>query len=219
MAAELVRRQHEWTFDWSFSIFSAMRSDVWIRRVTSTALILGIGAALASISSCVLFDAPADLPLAPTRRPTILRSQVTPSAAIPLGELPSDGQFIVPIEIPDPTQPVSWVAYHDLNTASSASDAHLVQFQTIVGSTNAANIPFPYPTFTVRPGILSANSCHTIRFVVSLSQTDDPDPNLSDSIDWFIVPAGNPGGCTTYDGGGVYGVITDASAAGDAEGG
>jgi len=194
-----------------------MRSGVLARRVVSVALILGVGAAITSNSACVLLDAPADLPLAPTRRPTILRSQVTPSASMPLGQIPADGIFIVPIEIPDPTQPVAWTAYLDLDTPrpqAAADDARIVKLTTIVGSSSAPNIA--YPTFTLKPARVDSTTCHTIHFVVSLQLSDNPDPSLSDSIDWFVVPGGNPGGCTSYDGGGVYGVIPEAGVVDDA---
>ncbi len=192
-----------------------MRSVVWIRRLASACVIFGAAAALATNASCVLLDGPADLPLPATRRPTILRSQVSPSASIPLGGLPVDG-FVVPIEIPDPTQDVVWVAYFDLDLSSGANPQNFViAGETISGSSDAPNIA--YANFSVPPGRVIGNSCHTVHFVVALASAPD-DPNLSDSIDWFIVPGGNAGGCTTYDGGG-YSLIPDAAATDASDGG
>lgn len=192
-----------------------MRSVVWIRRLASAAVILGAAIALTSNTSCVLLDGPADLPLPAVRRPTILRSQVSPSAASPLGELPVDG-FVVPIEIPDPTQSATWTAYLDLDPASGANPQNSAVDgpNVIVGSSDAPNVRFV--NFNVgAPRV--GNSCHTVHFVVALTGAEE-DPNLSDSIDWFIVPGGNAGGCTTYDGGG-YSLIPDAAATDASDGG
>ena len=194
-----------------------MRSRVWIRRFASACLILGGAAGLAANSSCVLLDGPADLQLPATRRPTILRSQVIPSASLPLGDLPAGDIFTVPLEIPDPSQSVTWIAYLDLNGVQSISEqqsAQLVSPQTIVGSSNAPDINTT-PAFSVQPSRVQGNACHTIHFIVALTSAfnnSDPDPNLSDTIDWFIAPGGNYGGCTTFDGGGVYSIIPDAAA-------
>jgi hypothetical protein len=204
--------EHQWSDDWAFSFYSAMRSVVWIRRVASASVILGAAAALASNASCVLIDGPADFPLAPTRRPTILRSQVVPSASIPLGEgeLPSGG-FIVPLEIPDPSQDVTWAAYADAPLAGgNLQQFEIINPQTIVGSADAPNITLA--SFEVPPSRLNGNSCHTIHFVVTLgTSVDNVDPDLSDSIDWGVVPFGNLGGCTTYDGGSNFSITPDAS--------
>jgi hypothetical protein len=186
-----------------------MRSVVWIRRVASASVILGAAAALAS-NACVLLDGPADLPLPATRRPTILRSQVVPSASIPLGELPASGGFIVPLEIPDPSQSVTWAAYADAPLASGDLGPFVIDGETIVGSNDAPNITDV--NFNVSPSSLKANACHTIHFVVTLgTSVDNVDPDLSDSIDWWIAPGGNLGGCTTYDGGSNFSITPDAS--------
>ncbi|MEO7110225.1 MAG: hypothetical protein ABI183_07305 [Polyangiaceae bacterium] len=194
-----------------------MRSVVWIRRFASAGLVLGAAAALASNASCVLIDGPADLPLPAIRRPTILHGQVAPSAAVPLGEFPVGG-FVVPLEIPDPTQSVTWSAFLDLDLSSGANPgpAH-IETETIQGSSDAPNIA--YVNFTPPAPRAGTGNCHTIHFVVALgTSTDDIDPNLSDTIDWQIVPGGNPGGCTTYDGGG-YSLIPDAAGADASDGG
>ncbi len=194
-----------------------MRSVVWIRRLASAGMIFGAAAGLASNASCVLLDGPADLPLPAIRRPTILRSQVVPSAAVPLGGFPVGG-FIVPIEIPDPTQDVTWSAYLDLDLSSGANP-QVARFDgdTISGASDAPNIA--YVNFTPGAPRAGSGSCHTIHFVVALgTSTDDVDPNLSDTIDWLIVPGGNAGGCTTYDGG-PYSLIPDAAATDASDGG
>jgi hypothetical protein len=184
-----------------------MRSVVWTRRIASAAVILGFGAGLASVVSCVLIDAPADLTLPATRRPTILRSQVSPSASIPLGELPSI--FVVPLEIPDPSQTVTWAAYADPSLTSGEIGAG-IDGLSIPGSNDAPNITTV--NFTVSPSSLNSNTCHTIHFVVTLgTSVTNLDPDLSDSIDWFIAPFGNLGGCTTYDGGSNFSITPDAA--------
>jgi hypothetical protein len=145
-----------------------------------------------------------------------LRSQVAPSAATPLGELPVDG-FVVPIEIPDPTQDVTWTAYFDLDLSSGANPQNFAVDgpNIIVGSSGAPNIR--QVNFFVGASRVTGDSCHTVHFVVALASSPD-DPNLSDSMDWFIVPGGNAGGCTTYDGGG-YTLIPDAAATDAGDGG
>ncbi len=185
-----------------------MRSVVWIRSFASACVILGAAAGLASNASCVLIDGPADLPLPATRRPTILRAQVSPSASSPIDALPVDG-FVVPLEIPDPTQDVVWNAYFDLPLSGDVNpDTFRIDGNTVFGSSGAPNITSV--NFSVGASRVTGNSCHTVHFVVALASSPD-DPNLSDSIDWFIVPGGNAGGCTTYDGGG-YSLIPDAAA-------
>jgi hypothetical protein len=189
-------------FDWAVSFFSAMRSVVWIRRLASAGMIFGAAAGLASNASCVLLDGPADLPLPAIRRPTILRRQVVPSAAVPL----------------DPTQDVTWSAYLDLDLSSGANP-QVARFDgdTISGASDAPNIA--YVNFTPGAPRAGSGSCHTIHFVVALgTSTDDVDPDLSDTIDWLIVPGGNAGGCTTYDGG-PYSLIPDAAATDASDGG
>lgn len=204
--------ESKWTaFDWAISIFSAMSREVSARFLAGFALICASGVAIATNTSCVLIDGPPDLPVPPVRRPTILRSQVAPSALTPIGALPPDGQFSVPIEIADPTQSVTWVAFVDYGQPSDEIDSN-----TLFGSSTAADIQTV--TFNVPAQRLQGGECHTILFLVALStafnssNAHDTDPNLSDTIVWYFAPGGNEGACTTYDGGGNDGAFPNVDA-------
>ncbi|MGH7283187.1 MAG: hypothetical protein ACRELY_16800 [Polyangiaceae bacterium] len=184
-----------------------MRSVVLKRFLAGFALMCAAGIAIATNSSCVLIDGPPDLPVPPVRRPTIIRSQVTPSALTPIGALPPDGLFTVPIEISDPTQSVTWVAFIDYGQPS----VFLILSDTLPGSSTAADIQTV--TFNVPAQRMQGGECHTILFLVALStafnnsNAQDTDPSLSDTVVWYFAPGGNEGACTTYDGGGNDGAF------------
>lgn len=187
-----------------------MRSVVVKRFAAGIALLCAGGVAIATNSSCVLIDGPPDLPTSPVRRPTIIRSEVVPSAFTPIGTLPPDGQFDVPIEIADPTQSVSWVAFVDYGQPFDEFDSN-----TLFGSSTAADIQTV--KFNVPLQRLQDGQCHTVLFLVALStafQGDphDIDPSLSDTVVWYFAPGGNEGACTTYDGGGNDGAFPNVDA-------
>ena len=188
-----------------------MRSVVLKRFAAGFAFLCAGGVAIATNSSCVLIDAPPDLPTSPVRRPTIIRTQVVPSALTPIGVLPPNGEFIVPVEIADPTQSAAWIAFIDYG-----QPADLIANGTLEGSSSAADIQTV--TFDVPPQRIQGGQCHTIMFLVALStafSSGDPhdvDPNLSDTVVWYFAPGGNAGACTTYDGGGNDGAFPNVDA-------
>ena len=179
-----------------------MRSVVVRRFLAGFALMCAGGVAIATNSSCVLIDGPPDLPVPPNRRPTILRSQVLPPATAPIGALLPNGEFDVPVEMPDPTQTATWYVFVDY----SDDNQRPLAVGNIGGSSSAPDITTVL--FNVSPSLVVGTQCHTIHFLVALasaisqSNPHDTDPFLSDTVDWYFAPGGNAGGCSTYDGGG-----------------
>ncbi len=190
-----------------------MRSIVNARAVVQVASAALVGAALLATASCILLDDPADLPSPPTRRPTILSA--TPAPGV-IGEVPTKA-FQVQVEIPDPTQSVTYLAILDFNTPS----ARPLTAQNIIGSPTAPDIATA--EFSVPPTRVNDGLCHNIHFLVTLSQTFTgsavADPSLSDTADWFYAPGGNLGGCSVYDGGANDGSFPDAAPVDASDGG
>lgn len=193
-----------------------MSKGVWRRRLGGFAIVCAAGAAIATNTSCILIDPPPDLPVPAVRRPTILRTQANPPADTPLAALLPNGEFDLQLELPDPTQSVTWAAFLDYGL----DDAFTIDAQNIVGSPNAPDIVKVF--FNLPPQRVAGTQCHYIHFVVALSSAfknpndlHDTDPNLSDTIDWIYVPGGNPAACTTYDGGGNDGAFPDDGATDD----
>jgi hypothetical protein len=154
-------------------------------------------AALSAIASCILADAAPALPKPPSLRPTIVKGSVFPSASEPVGDLPAE--FLVPVELADPTKPFEWKVFVDFDPLGNADD-FVEQRGGNAGSVTAPNLQVV--PFSVNKDRL-AGGCHRIEFVVALrfDSARASDPLLSDSVTWFYTPTGNLAGCTTYDGG------------------
>jgi hypothetical protein len=183
----------------------------WVERAT---VIFVAGAALSATASCILADAAPELPKPASLRPTIVKGSVFPSASQPIGDLPPE--FLVPVELADPTKPFEWKVFVDFDPLRNPGDIP-EQSGASPGSSTAANLQVV--PFSVNRDRLSG-SCHRIEFVVALrfDSARASDPLLSDSVTWFYAPTGNLAGCTTYDGGAGNDAAfpADAAEAGDA---
>jgi hypothetical protein len=176
---------------------------------------VALSAIVSCVVSCVLADAAPELPKPASLRPTIVKGSVFPSTSEPIGGLPAE--FLVPVELADPTKPFEWKVFVDFDPLGNADD-FVEQRGGSPGSASAANLQVI--PFSVNRDRLSG-SCHRIEFVVALrfDSARASDPLLSDSVTWFYAPTGNLAGCSTYDGGPGNDAAFPADAADAGDGG
>ena len=93
----------------------------WPERLRERGAVLVAGVALSAIASCILADPAPELPKPASLRPTIVKGSVSPSASEPIGDLPVE--FLVPVELADPTRPFEWKVFVDFR---NITDEHYV---------------------------------------------------------------------------------------------
>jgi hypothetical protein len=171
---------------------------------------------IALLASCILGEPTGDLPKRPASRPTILRDRLIPSATNVVGTWPPN--FIVPVELADPTASFEWAAFVDFNprTDEGLQLAGVSTFEqsNVTSAERDLEIPIPVPTDLGR--------CHVIEVVVALalesldnpSTAHTPRPPGGDSITWFYSGSGDLAGCPVLDAGLEAGRLDDAGEGG-----
>jgi hypothetical protein len=161
--------------------------------------------AAGGIAACITAPPP-DLPILPARGPRILEDGVQPPTNAYLTELPADGQFLVPVEVNDPTQEIVGRVFVDFYPGSDNMRSATAADQMITAQPALDGGP------TIMSFMLSATAdlgdptaCHLIQFFVadSFSGRSGHTPGDSlgaDSVSWFYTPNG-PNGCFGYDAG------------------
>jgi hypothetical protein len=184
-----------------------IRGSIRARRALAATLAasaaLGLIAVL--VGSACITTAPPDLPALPLRGPRILDNSAQPVAYQTLSALPPDGQFVVSVEVSDPTKLITGRAFIDYYPGDGTMG--------ITGSATTVTVPpaldggLTQVAFTITPSALGdPTTCHSITFFVddafSSTGTGHSAGNSlgGDSVTWFYAPGG-PGGCLTYDAG------------------
>lgn len=139
---------------------------------------------MATVVAC-LTDPPPDLPL-PSQPPTIVHDAVSPPYEL-ITELPPHNQFVVPIQVPDPSAACQYKLFVDSQlTAEPNCD--------LSGIANGIA-----PQYVIPPQQLDPTACHVITFALVQG---------TDSVTWQYVPAS----CLVYDAGPFQsGAFPDAS--------
>ena len=171
---------------------------------------------------CVLIEPSGELPRIPPTRPTIRRAEVVPSASQVLSTFPRE--FIVPVELADPTQPFEYAAFIDYNAATGEG----LQIAPTKSDFDPGNTSKRVRVITVALNPPAASGrCHTVEILVALrfessvtAQTaHTPAEPGGDIVTWFYNPSGDPAGCPSLDAGIDSGVDAGADADASQEGG
>jgi hypothetical protein len=161
----------------------------------------GLVVAFACLShACVIADPPADLPRVPLRRPVIVST--IPPRDHPLGTWPVDGQFILNVEVQDPTLPIYTQGFVDYRPGRVGQEDLYEQYvevsdvPTLDGGLRTVTITLDAP--------LTLGRCHTVEILVA--QTPFQSPHLprepgANVAYWTYSPTGNFDGCSFFDAG------------------
>jgi hypothetical protein len=156
-------------------------------RVASIVATASAAVAAATIQSACLTAEPPPLPSAPVVRPTIIHDLVQPGAGVPLRGWPSEGQFLVPVDVPQ-NQLFTWAVFVDYDPASPAQATRYSP--PIPPPQGPVSFTLPEPT---------DGFCHRIDFLVSAST--DATLYLSgdgDIVTWWYT--GGNANCNPYSG-------------------
>jgi hypothetical protein len=181
------------------------------RRITIAAFAGASLAGAAALVACVIADPPADLPPIQHHRPNIVHGATSPSDGRVLSTWPS--QFLVPVEIVDPTSCYQWRVFVDfdpitnplevLDNPDETDGKVCPSLATLDGGVDLVDFSLTPPSDTTQ--------CHVVEFEVALSfrgaSPHTPDSFGSDSVHWFYNPSGDVGACPTYDAGAIDGAF------------
>jgi hypothetical protein len=149
------------------------------------------------VASCITAP-PEKVPTIPPERPTILHGSVYPSEDEYLTTL--TGEFIIPIQLIDPTQPFLTQEVIDQNPVPDTLRQYTPTPASLQGEIYTVQFTLPLTSLNIDPGM-----CHDILFLVAYSFNENSPlsagDNLgSDQAHWFYVPPGS-NGCYEYDAG------------------
>jgi hypothetical protein len=158
-----------------------------------------VAAALATFAAC-LTAAPPDIGTSTNARPEILHTAVQPAEGL-LDEYqwPTDGFFIVPIILSNPTEPCTWRVFdEDLEQPPAPGQAPTLVTDspacvtTVVDAGFLQDVPIQQPT---------DGHCHKFTFIVAhgFSALNVPDSIGGDAVSWYYEPSNAL--CRYYDAG------------------
>jgi hypothetical protein len=160
---------------------------------TIVAAVACVVAAVATVAAC-LTAPPSDVGTSTDKRPEIIHSAVYPPEGV-IRQWPPNGEFLVPVRLPDPTDACRWSDF-DQNEE--------------LGSTTAIDVNTPCDTSLLDGGVLVQtapipqprdNDCHVLKFIVAHGFSTDmvPDSIEGDIVTWEYEPASSL--CNFYDAG------------------
>jgi hypothetical protein len=178
------------------------------RTIRRSAALAAIAACLGFVvcqDGCVLASPSGDLPRLPDSRPTIVHSSLVPTTNAVLTQFPRE--FIVPVELSDPTASFFYAAFIDYNPLTGEG---LVDFPTeSPAPSSRSGFTGRVRTITVAiPAPADLGSCHKIEVVIALrlnprdpKNAHTPDEPGGDIATWFYNPGGDFAGCPSLDAG------------------
>lgn len=169
--------------------------------VSAFALVVAAALTASAASACLVVEPPGDLPATPVLRPTIRRSEASPTASFVLGAWPDS--FLVPVELVDASQSFQWRVFvdydpEDRRVEPAVFGASAPNLADRNGNIRLVRASVPAPTDNGR--------CHVVEFLVATRFLGDlegrtahtPAPPGGDSIVWFYSPGGDLSGCPVY---------------------
>jgi hypothetical protein len=165
---------------------------------------LGAAAGLLAVAVCVrcVAIAPPALPELGPVRPTILHDAVVPPEGVPLVNWPTNGTFIVPVEIDGPDESFFYDVFIDYDPVTNSGNVIPPQLEEATPDTADGGIVTVMFTIATPP---DPRFCHTVEFLVARSfnrnSLHTPDSLGGDIVTWFYTAGGGPGGCPEYDAG------------------
>jgi hypothetical protein len=164
---------------------------------------LGVAAAICAsgIAACITAP-PADLPALPLRGPRIIEDSVRPPTDQYLTMLPGDSEFVVPVEVNDPTDQIVARVFVDFYPGSDNMGS-ATNFTAVHPALDGGVTTISFSVSSIDLG--DPTACHVIQLFVadSFSDMSGHTANNSleaDSVSWFYTPNG-PNGCFAYDAG------------------
>jgi hypothetical protein len=130
---------------------------------------------------------------------------VSPRADIPLVDWPSDGTFMVPVQIATPGEAFVYEVFEDY-------PANQVPAVPRSAPSLATDGGVALVRFVLRPPPPDNGTCpHRIEFIVAngFAGQHTPDSVGGDIVTWFYTEGGGPNGCPSYDAG--TGAFPDAA--------
>lgn len=181
-----------------------MRPSLRRRLAAAAGLLATCGVLVVGQDACILAASSGELPRLPESRPTIWHASVVPTTSLVLTRWPRE--FIVPVELADPTVPVVYAAFVDFNPATGEGivdqpGKSLYEAANTQGRIRTLNVAIAEP-----PDLAQ---CHIIEVIVALrlkAETESknahtPDEPGGDVATWFYNPNGDLGGCPALDAG------------------
>lgn len=174
------------------------------RFVAAAGLLATCGVLVVGQDACILAASSGDLPRLPESRPTVWHASVVPTTSLVLTRWPRE--FIVPVELADPTATVVYASFVDFNPATGEG----LDGRPRRSVFEAANTQGRIRTLTVPIGEpADLNQCHVVEVIVALRLKSDNDPKNAHTPDepggdvatWFYNPNGDLGGCPALDAG------------------
>lgn len=170
--------------------------------------------------ACIIAEPIAELPKSTSFRPTIVRGSVVPTATGVLASFPR--QFLVPVELVDPSVDFEWRMFIDYDEKSGAgkvaSGSSSYNPASDRGGIRVIAASPAQPTDLLR--------CHVIEFIVARTfgdntgttgdrrqaHTPTSESGGGDSVIWIYSPTGDWSGCPMTDAGVLIEGSIDASA-------
>jgi hypothetical protein len=153
----------------------------------------GLAVAMLVSTACVTAPPP-ELPQQAVHRPTILRESVVPPAGLILPDLPLE--FIVPVELEDPSESFQWDVFIDYNACVDSSctpTQPLSPVVTVTPTPGTLDGGVELVSFSAPKG-LDPSRCHTIDFLVAHQFLQgfphQPDAVGGDIATWTYDPGG-----------------------------
>lgn len=190
------------------------RAGLGKRIVAVASLLAACGLLVAGQDACILAASSGELPRIPEGRPTVWHASVVPSTSLVLTRWPRE--FIVPVELADPTSTVVFASFVDFNPATGegldAVRRSLFEAANTQGRIRTLTVPITEPA--------DLDQCHVIEVIVALRLKAETEPKNAhtpeepggDVATWFYNPNGDLGGCPALDAGIDAPIDADAGA-------
>jgi len=187
---------------------------VWPEALATAAFASAL--AFLPLNACVTATPP-DLPEPPLRRPTILHSAVVPPEDQPLAEWPSDGQFLVPVEVDAPNVGFYYDVFIDFDPITGSG--MVIAPQPVAPDPDKLDGGIQEVSFQI-PTPPDPAFCHRVEFLVANAfnarSPHTPDSIGGDVATWWYTAGGGPDGCPSYDAGALEDGAFPSDAAADA---
>jgi hypothetical protein len=167
---------------------------------------LGVAAAVSAsgIAACITAPPP-DLPALPLRGPRIIEDSVRPPTDQYLTMLPADSEFVVPVEVNDPTEQIVGRVFVDFYPGSDNMGS-ATSFTAVPPALDGGVTTISFSVSSIDLG--DPTACHIIQLFVADQSTGFSEISVHtagnslgvDSVSWFYTPNG-PSGCFAYDAG------------------
>ena len=186
------------------------------------AAIVAAGALVRLSGACVLADPPASLPVVAEHAPIIDTASAVPLTSAGgqpfLTTWPS--QFVIPVEVLDPTQTLYYQAFYDYTPLTMTPQ--LLDFLGGGDAGSPSGGDLVLARIVLKQPLSSTVGCHVVEIVMGFgprfSTPHTPPAGTGSTISWLYIPSGNPSSCIPDAGFFLDGSLPAAPDAADAKG-